>query len=1484
MAVTSWMWAVRGRGIRLNKITKGRVDGEDEDVQLDWSKDCAGNIREVLCNICKKQGISVGRKLGYLNAFVKLLVKYENDFNSYGFTPEEILFCLRPALVHETTQVRAGSLRALRYFVRRKEEVAICIKLQYPILIARSLDLLVGNDTERIQAVRVIRRLLILNPENFPVILVRAILSVPASVGEDRLLNACLAVLTEICILNPDLFIACGGVAVVLRNLTSVKSARMAEALIGSLLYLLNKPNTRLKARLNLDCLAAPFTDLHSVDKFRDTGQSNESRLKWPHVILLSMLRSWPGVLHFCHPEKEGLRSIVATLYLNQFEVRKAVLDLLYELLCLAQPEWSDEMSVALEAVDPSRSQESFRLAEGFVAAEGRAVLTNLSKCRVNLSEVHLSLLLYSFLEVGLLDAIVEVIITEDTFLSVRSTILLGELLHLIHLLLPPECCHLTPALPNLLSYAVRGRPTSCEKPLLMSKSVNHKDLEFEESLQVKSDCKQNLFLQDEGVKDSNLTNRLSLSLQSECSSARTISESSADKILKSENALKNITESSLNDSQTMSSELQDSIPIPATNELLTDLREDFFDLPATSNVKSPTQPKLKFKVFEGPFCNSDVEYIPEQNSLKFNVDPPYCSRSQQRALASVSALSKLHRLLRKRPAPSSIFLDHVLTSVDCKEPLEALELARIKGKTSSKNKLSQALNKECEDAIRESGVLTVKDCFAWNWEVVRSILKSRPDCFKRVEDHNQKLFLRRLVQFITPSARQLSRIEIGTDRRTANVFTLVACELMECLLLGSNESECEKLLMDFLLVLKAEFNSILTSKSAHDCLLSPQNVTTTLCQDYFLLVGRLSRTEAGLAVLEKSGILQVLLELSVTTNHDCYVKLIISTLNYSIDGMTRTIMTKVLSCKQVPSRLFATKFLHVLLRTPIRKHKDYFTWVIEILVNQLYDENKTVSLAAINALDEACDCKEYLETMINVRPSLLHLGDQGLLLLIKFLSLPQGFSYLNEANFVTKQLQKWATHYNYRYVCIVEGLLCDALTLVEKNEDGRYSSRLSNNKHTPGDVYVPPHLYGQLCQLEEGFKILIEDDNISRLCQIIFHGLHNSDNEILELKSALWAIGHITTSVYGAQWSIEHGMTKAIVQLAQNCPVYSVRAAAFYSLSLTATNKTGADILRSVGWHTVRHNRHDRWPVVESLAFLEEVLYKNTFHEERSEARDSIKSNDTNVEQISKGGLFFLPEDETVEADDFLSGFTVKERVFQERKSATLPPTGVPPLYHHNRSYSESKADTDYPPSTSPTYSNSGIDMHDLGDRGMHYVSPVLNTSCFTAEKSHQRKTSTFSNYSGQAGITLNLSSQDALGYAKLRSLNRGRRPPLSPTPSLSLAFSSYNQVNLSPLSPIELLAFQDWKQMSPLVRPKHCENQPLSSEFEARGIRWPLLSDAVAARTLHYESSRSFITDSPDHDNGEDLTSYGPCYLGICLPQNLSVLFPELEPKKQI
>jgi len=47
-----------------------------------------------------------------------------------------------------------------------------------------------------------------------------------------------------------------------------------------------------------------------------------------------------------------------------------------------------------------------------------------------------------------------------------------GELLHLIHNLLPPECCNLTPALPNLLSHASNASLPSVQHQALAAVAI----------------------------------------------------------------------------------------------------------------------------------------------------------------------------------------------------------------------------------------------------------------------------------------------------------------------------------------------------------------------------------------------------------------------------------------------------------------------------------------------------------------------------------------------------------------------------------------------------------------------------------------------------------------------------------------------------------------------------------------------------------------------------------------------------------------------------------------------------------------------------------------------------------------------------------------------------------------------------------------------------------------------------------------------------
>ncbi|KAL1116468.1 hypothetical protein AAG570_004941 [Ranatra chinensis] len=175
------------------------------------------------------------------------------------------------------------------------------------------------------------------------------------------------------------------------------------------------------KAGINLHCLTATAY----MDRNLNTNNMNESSGRWCTTVLVSLLRSWTGILHLCQGKRRAINSVINCLYVSHLQ--KPMLEALYELLQLVQPEWTDEMSVALAAVDPSRWQNSFRLSEGFLTAETSALFPHLAKSRVNLVEVHLAIILYCFLEANLLDAIIHVIVSNDTFLSVRATILLGE-------------------------------------------------------------------------------------------------------------------------------------------------------------------------------------------------------------------------------------------------------------------------------------------------------------------------------------------------------------------------------------------------------------------------------------------------------------------------------------------------------------------------------------------------------------------------------------------------------------------------------------------------------------------------------------------------------------------------------------------------------------------------------------------------------------------------------------------------------------------------------------------------------------------------------------------------------------------------------------------------------------------------------------------------------------------------------------------------
>ncbi|XP_048360298.1 rapamycin-insensitive companion of mTOR-like [Sphaerodactylus townsendi] len=88
----------------------------------------------------------------------KLLCNAGHSEEKLGFTFEDIIICLRLALLNEAKEVRAAGLRALRYLIRDSSILQKVLKLKVDYLIARCIDIQQSNEVERTQALRLVRK------------------------------------------------------------------------------------------------------------------------------------------------------------------------------------------------------------------------------------------------------------------------------------------------------------------------------------------------------------------------------------------------------------------------------------------------------------------------------------------------------------------------------------------------------------------------------------------------------------------------------------------------------------------------------------------------------------------------------------------------------------------------------------------------------------------------------------------------------------------------------------------------------------------------------------------------------------------------------------------------------------------------------------------------------------------------------------------------------------------------------------------------------------------------------------------------------------------------------------------------------------------------------------------------------------------------------------------------------------------------------
>jgi len=214
----------------------------------------------------------------------------------------------------------------------------------------------------------------------------------------------------------------------------------------------------------------------------------------------------------------------------------------------------------------------------------------------------------------------------------------------------------------------------------------------------------------------------------------------------------------------------------------------------------------------------------------------------------------------------------------------------------------------------------------------------------------------------------------------------------------------------------------------------------------------------------------------------------------------------------------------------------------------------------AVHFLEEACDAKDILKVVVEMRPTMDHLGEVGHPLLLKFMSTPVGFRYLFDSGYIDREMDMWFHNRNIYYVVQVEVFLAKVFC---------YSPIEDKEEILAFDGTVPPHFYGEMAKTELGCQVLQGKGHFTEFVQFIRqHGLESEDNDLItKLKSILWAVGNIGATDRGLPFLEEADIIPTVLEIAEQSLITSVRGTCFFVLGLISSTPQGAEILSDYQW-----------------------------------------------------------------------------------------------------------------------------------------------------------------------------------------------------------------------------------------------------------------------------------------------------------------------------
>ncbi|KAI9907033.1 hypothetical protein PsorP6_003890 [Peronosclerospora sorghi] len=351
-----------------------------------------------------------------------------------SFPVERVMKAMRGLVCDSDTSTRAGALRALRYAISSSSSIKYFVDLNLPVFVVRSLEREQKHLTERVQALKVVRRVMEIDATQIPTGLVASLTAI-AGHKDDNMRRVCLETMRELALLNVEVVAQANGTKILVDAILEPSFQDLADSLLMTLLLILNEPSTRkfVDPFVDSQVLLAPFTDT-------DLPAGNERRQRWiaSRNAIVTMMRTWTGMVVLAS-NPQGLQSLIQLLVRPVGEdVQKAILSTICEIF---YKKTSFDKSAGDTAADTPSLPITLSNAEQMPHADNHNLLDN-----------YTVITLLAMIHCGILEALVTLGTGQSRALAETAMDLLADILRMASRLLPDQHCATLLALPRLVS------------------------------------------------------------------------------------------------------------------------------------------------------------------------------------------------------------------------------------------------------------------------------------------------------------------------------------------------------------------------------------------------------------------------------------------------------------------------------------------------------------------------------------------------------------------------------------------------------------------------------------------------------------------------------------------------------------------------------------------------------------------------------------------------------------------------------------------------------------------------------------------------------------------------------------------------------------------------------------------------------------------------------------------------------------------------